>query len=38
MVAPSALHTDIYPAIDPENFKGSQKGNIVLIIGILFYQ
>jgi NADP-dependent 3-hydroxy acid dehydrogenase YdfG len=29
------LHADIYPAVDPANFKGSQKGNVALVIGIL---
>jgi len=33
MVAPPPLHADIYPAVDPKNFVGSQKGNVVVVIG-----
>jgi hypothetical protein len=33
MVAQPELHADIYPAVDPKNFVGSQKGNVALVIG-----
>lgn len=35
MVAQPELHADIYPAVDPKNFVGSQKGNVALVIGEL---
>ena len=34
MVSPPILHADIYPAVDPSNFKESQRGNVVLVIGM----
>lgn len=34
MVSPPELHADIYPAVDLANFKDTQKGNVVLVIGI----
>jgi len=34
MVEQPVLHSDIYPAVDPKNFVGSQKGKVVLIIGM----
>jgi hypothetical protein len=36
MVAQPELHADIYPAVDPKNFVGSQKGNVALVIGKVF--
>jgi hypothetical protein len=37
MVSPPVLHADIYPAVDPSNFKDSQRGNVVLVIGMYIY-
>jgi hypothetical protein len=33
MVAQPQLHNDIYPAIDPSKFVGSQKGVVCVVIG-----
>ena len=37
MVEQPVLHNDIYPAVDPKNFVGSQKGKVVLVIGTFSY-
>jgi hypothetical protein len=34
MVSPPELHSEIYDAVDPKHFKDSQKGKVVLVIGI----
>jgi hypothetical protein len=28
------LHADIYPAVDPKNFVGSQKGKVAVVLGM----
>jgi len=33
MVAQPQLHDDIYPAVDPAKFVGSQKGVVCVVIG-----
>lgn len=33
MAAPPVLHSDIYRAVDPANFKGTNRGKVVLVIG-----